>query len=72
MNGWILLPLVKNHLEKRLSYYSASPAYLNCQKENTARVDIYGNEVDIVTADQAKYASERFKKERYAKKKNEE
>jgi len=51
-----------------LSDYSASPAYLSCQKADVARVDIYGNEIDVVTPDQAKYAYQRFQ-ERYAKKK---
>lgn len=63
-------PFSKKSLREALSYYSASPAYLNCQKADAARVDIYGNEVDVVSADQAKYAYQRFQ-ERYAKKKNE-
>lgn len=62
-------PFSKKSLREALSYYSASPAYLNCQKPDTARVDIYGNEVDIVTAEQAKYAHQRYQ-ERYNKKKN--
>lgn len=60
-------PFSKKALREALSYYSASPAYLSCQKANAARVDIYGNEVDVVTPDQAKYAHQRFE-ERYAKK----
>ncbi len=63
-------PFSKKSLREALSYYSASSAYLNSQKTDVARVDIYGNEVDIVTADQAKYAYQRYQ-ERYAKKKNE-
>lgn len=63
-------PFSKKSLREALSYYSASPAYLNCQKAEAARIDIYGNEVDVVTADQAKYAYQRYQ-ERYAKKKNE-
>jgi len=63
-------PFSKKSLREALSYYSASPAYLNCQKADAARVDIYGNEVDIVTPDQAKYAYQRFQ-DRYAKKKTE-
>ncbi|EHL29018.1 hypothetical protein LDG_9016 [Legionella drancourtii LLAP12] len=59
----------KKSLREALSYYSASPAYLSCQKENAARVDIYGNEVDVVTAEQAKYAYQRYQ-ERYNKKKD--
>ncbi|PJD95218.1 MAG: protein convertase [Legionella sp.] len=58
-------PFSKKALREALSYYSASPAYLMCQKENAARVDIYGNEIELVTADQAKYAYQRYQ-ERYA------
>ena len=58
----------KKSLREALSYYSSSPAYLSCQKADTARVDIYGNETDIVTPDQAKYAHQRYQ-ERYMKKK---
>lgn len=60
-------PFSKKSLREALSYYSASPAYLECQKANAARVDIYGNEVDVVTEDQAKYAYQRYQ-ERYANK----
>ncbi len=63
-------PFSKKALREALSYYSASPAYLNCQKPNTARVDIYGNEVDVVTEEQAKYAHQRYQ-ERYVNKKKE-
>jgi ProP effector len=60
-------PFSKKALREALSYYSASPAYLNCQKTDAARIDIYGNEVDVVTVDQAKYAYQRYQ-ERYSKK----
>ena len=62
-------PFSKKSLREALSYYSASPAYLSCQKENVARIDIYGNEVDVVSQEQAKYAYQRYQ-ERYSKKKN--
>lgn len=61
-------PFSKKSLREALSYYSASPAYLSCQKENVARIDIYGNEVDIVTQEQARYAHQRYV-ERYNTKK---
>lgn len=61
-------PFSKKSLREALSYYSSSPAYLNCQKPNTARVDLYGNEVDVVTEDQAKYAHQRYQ-QRYVDKK---
>ncbi len=57
-------PYSKKKIREALNYYSASPAYLSCQKMGTARVDLYGNEVDIVTEDQAKYAYQRYQ-ERY-------
>lgn len=60
-------PFSKKSLREALSYYSASPAYLNCQKSGAARIDIYGNEVDVVTSEQAQYAHQRYQ-ERYAKK----
>ncbi|MCX7117324.1 MAG: ProQ/FinO family protein [Legionellales bacterium] len=58
-------PFSKKNLREALNYYSASPAYLNCQKTNAARVDLFGNEVDVVTESQAKYARSRFQ-ERYS------
>ena len=61
-------PFKKKTLREALNYYSASPAYLNCQKANIARVDLFGNEVDVVTEEQAKYAQQRFQ-QRYAEKK---
>jgi len=60
-------PFSKKALRDTLNYYSASPAYLKCQQEQAARVDLYGNEVDVVTADQAKYAWQRYQ-ERYVNK----
>ncbi len=59
-------PFSKKALREALNYYSASPAYLNSQKVDAARVDLYGNEVDVVTAEQAKYAWQRYQ-QRYTK-----
>ena len=53
-------PFSKKLLRESLNYYSGSPAYLRCQKAGAARVDLYGNEVDIVTEEQGKYAFSRF------------
>ncbi|WED44659.1 ProQ/FinO family protein [Legionella cardiaca] len=64
-------PFSKKALREALSYYSSSPAYLNCQKPNVARVDLFGNEVDVVTEEQAKYAHQRYQ-QRYAEKKNQD
>ena len=62
-------PFSKKALREALNYYSASPAYLRCQRANVARVDLFGNEVDVVTDEQAKYAYLRYK-QRYAEKKS--
>lgn len=60
-------PFSKNLLKQALNYYSASPAYLNCQIEGAARVDLLGNEIDVVTKEQEKYAHERRKRSYLAK-----
>lgn len=60
-------PFSKKGLREALNYYSGSPAYLHCQKANVARVDLYGNEVDMVTAEQELYAKQRFQ-QRYVDK----
>lgn len=57
-------PFSKKSIREALNYYSASKAYLMAQKTGTARVDLFGNEVDVVTAEQAKYAYQRYQ-ERY-------
>lgn len=62
-------PFSKKALREAINYYSGSPAYLHCQKAHSARVDIYGNEVDVVTEEQAKYAYQRYK-EKYEKQKS--
>lgn len=59
-------PFSKKLLREALNYYSGSPSYLSSQKANTPRVDLYGNEVDVVTEDQARYAHQRFQ-ERFAR-----
>lgn len=61
-------PFSKKALREALNYYSASPAYLTAQKALTARVDLYGLEVDVVTEEQASYAYLRYQ-ERYGGKK---
>lgn len=53
-------PFSKKALREALNYYSSSPAYLSCQKAHRARVDLFGNEVDIVTEEQANYAEQRY------------
>jgi len=53
-------PFTKKILREALNYYSGSPAYLSAQKASTPRVDLYGNEVDLVTEEQEKYARQRF------------
>ena len=54
----------KKKIRDAVSFYSSSPAYLSNQKEGSARIDLFGNEIDVVTREQAHYASQRFQ-ERY-------
>ncbi|MDP3561275.1 MAG: ProQ/FinO family protein [Legionellaceae bacterium] len=58
-------PFSKKMLREALNYYSVSKAYLNCQKENAIRVDLFGNEAELVTKEQAEYAQLRLQ-ERYS------
>ena len=61
-------PCSKKLLREALNYYSTSPAYLSAQKAGAARLDLYGNEVDVVSQEQANYAHQRFE-QRYASRK---
>jgi ProP effector len=61
-------PFSKKKLREALNYYSSSPAYLLCQKVNNPRIDLYGQEVDVVTEEQARYSYARHQ-QRYALKK---
>ncbi len=56
-------PFSKKALRIALTYYCTSPAYLSAQKTNKARLDLYGNEMDIVTDEQAKYAQLRYERQ---------
>ena len=50
----------KNDIKLAITHYSSSSIYLASQKENVARIDLYGQEVDVVNHEQAKYAQQRF------------
>lgn len=60
-------PFSKKILREAINYYSGSPAYLSCQKTNTSRIDLFGNEVDKVTEEQEQYAVQRYQ-QRFNKK----
>jgi ProP effector len=49
----------KAQIKHALQHYSGSTLYLSCQTENAPRVDLFGNEVDVVNKEQAKYAEQR-------------
>lgn len=53
-------PLSKKKLREALNYYTASNAYLLCQKPEVPRLDLFGEANGIVTADQAQYAQQRY------------
>ena len=60
----------KAQIKHAIQHYSASMVYLACQKENIPRVDIYGQEADIVTKEQAKYAETRYQQKMQHKQAN--
>lgn len=57
----------KQDIKQAIQFYSSSPMYLNCQKEDSARVDLFGQEVDVVNHEQAKYAQLRFEQKQLQK-----
>lgn len=54
-------PFSKRALREAINYYTGSKFYLLAQKNNAARIDLYGNEVDIVNEEQAHYAYNKYK-----------
>lgn len=62
-------PYSKTILRDAVQYYSKSPAYLLAHKTHAARVDLYGNEIDLVTDRQAQYAEKRYQSVYASKKK---
>jgi ProP effector len=56
-------PFSKKSLRNALTYYCTSPAYLSAQKPNKPRIDLYGNEMELVTSEQAKYAKIRYERQ---------
>jgi ProP effector len=63
-------PFSKKSMRNALTYYCTSPAYLSAQKEGKARIDLYGNEMELVTAEQAKYAQLRYERQYLSPKTN--
>jgi ProP effector len=57
----------KQDIKQAIQFYSSSPMYLTCQKEDAARVDLFGQEVDVVNHEQAKYAQLRFEQKQLQK-----
>lgn len=57
----------KSDIKMAIQHYSNSSIYLACQKEDIARVDLYGQEVDIVNHEQAKYALQRYEQKQLLK-----
>ncbi|MDF1678551.1 MAG: ProQ/FinO family protein [Legionellaceae bacterium] len=56
-------PFSKKAIRNALTYYCTSPAYLSAQKEHQPRIDLFGNEMEVVTAEQAKYARQRYERQ---------
>lgn len=53
-------PFSKKTLREALNYYTASNAYLACQKPDSIRLDLFGQSHGTVTAEQAQYAQQRY------------
>lgn len=60
-------PFSKKKLRQGLNFYTSSTAYLTAQQEGVYRIDLFGEEIEQVDAEQAKYALEKLN-ERKAKK----
>ncbi len=56
-------PFSKKALRNAVTYYCTSPAYLSAQKTGAERIDLYGNEMELVSAEQAKYAQLRYERQ---------
>lgn len=59
--------VTKQDIKHAIQYYSSSVLYLANQKENEPRIDLYGQEVDVVNKEQAKYAQQRYDQKMHAK-----
>jgi ProP effector len=59
--------VTKQDIKNAIQYYSSSVLYLANQKENEPRIDLYGQEVDVVNKEQAKYAQQRYEQKMQAK-----
>jgi ProP effector len=62
-------PFSKKRLRQGLNFYTSSNAYLSAQKEGVYRINLYGQDIEPVDAEQAKYAMEKLMLRREAKKK---
>ena len=59
--------VTKQDIKHAIQYYSSSALYLANQKEHEPRIDLYGQEVDVVSKEQAKYALQRYEQKMQAK-----
>ena len=55
-------PFSKKKLRSGLNFYTTSPRYLLSQKQGEPRVNLYGEQVELVTESQAEYAREKYDK----------
>lgn len=53
-------PFSKKRLRSGLNFYTSSKGYLQAQTEGAYRVNIFGQNVEPVTASQAQYATEKL------------
>lgn len=57
-------PFSKKKLRQGLNYYTSSTAYLMAQKTGVYRIDLFGEEIEPVDAEQEKYALDKLNERR--------
>ena len=55
-----VVPFSKKRLRSGLNFYTSSKGYLQAQVEGANRINIFGQNVEPVTAEQAQYAKDKF------------
>ena len=60
-------PFSKKQIREAVNYYSSSKSYLNCQKPNASRINLFGQLYGKVETEQAAYAEQRLQERHEAR-----